>query len=455
MSDLFVPSIDRAAAEGVRVTRVEYPAGPGGPKLTIAQIGQRIREGMADKDVQGWAFDQLIAAGFNGRGEAAGSTRQRAAALLDAVRAVTLYAPDPPNLEMVKSARALLCLRPNLCIRGGDCDDLLVLLGSVLMSVGIPARILKQTFGAADQEHVLVEAQDENGNWFPMDPSTDYPAGQRAMATNEQRIDPTNPADTGSSAPEAEFVGVGALPGSRLDLDASGQLQNIVDIVDQYPYSVPIVPSRPLFTLISGGMRRVAGVKGDCDCTGVGASACACVRRAEEDLGRRPVGATPVGVGAGTRIIYPSDVVNRKNSIDAKVTSVSRDVDACKALKDTDRQAWVDFAAAWRKFYCLNADGQCSQPDYSIWSLGGQMDDLETWDANVYAWQQKLAAATCTLSAPVVAPPIPTAEQKGAGDEIAAVAKAVTSVAIVGIVGLVVWEGLKWLDIIRPSKASK
>lgn len=219
MSD-FAPSINNAARDGVRVVRTEYPVGVAGVKLSLEQIAQRIREGANDKDVQGVAFDALLKAGFNGRGPSAGTAFQRASALLAFVRSTVLYAPDPPGVEHMKSAAAMLCLRPGLCIRGGDCDDNLILLGSLVMGVGIPVKVLKQTFGVGDQEHVLLEAQDDNGLWFPLDPSSDMPAGRKARASSEFRLDPTNPSMIGlTGAPEAEFIGVGAL-GPRFIGDA-------------------------------------------------------------------------------------------------------------------------------------------------------------------------------------------------------------------------------------------
>jgi hypothetical protein len=208
----FAPSIEEEKRAGIRVTRMEYPAGLGGVKLSLEQIAQRIREGALSPKVQGAAADALLKAGFNGRGNDAGSARQRAAALLQFVRSTTLYAPDPPGTEYNKSAEAMLCLRPGLCVRVGDCDDQIVLLGSLLMGVGIPVNVVKQTFGLGDQEHVLLEAVTESG-LFPLDPSSDMPAGTKAPASHEFKLDPSNPSMIGlQGVPEAEFIGVGAHP---------------------------------------------------------------------------------------------------------------------------------------------------------------------------------------------------------------------------------------------------
>ena len=214
MSSGFVPSLQKESGKGFRIVHGAYPDGVAGVKLSLETIAQHIRAGAKSALVQGWAYDQLLACGLKGRdgppplGKA--SNFSKASCLLDAIRKVTIYTADPPNVEMVKSAEAQLCLRPGLCIRGGDCDDQTVLFGAVVMSVGIPARVLKQAFGGLGQEHVLVEFQDDNGSWIPADPSTDLPIGQKYPASEEWTMDPSNPSMIGlHGAPEAEFVGIG------------------------------------------------------------------------------------------------------------------------------------------------------------------------------------------------------------------------------------------------------
>jgi|GEM_PF-2230343 len=212
MSD-FAPSVNDEKAAGVRVTRKPFPAGVAGVRLSLEEIAMRIREGSASPKVMGWAIDQLRACGLDGRSYE--SARAKMQCLLSAVRDATAYVPDPPYAELIKSAEAMLCLAPGLCVRGGDCDDLVVLLGSVLMSVGIPAVVVKQTFGPSDQEHVLIKAQDDMGRWVPLDPSTSMPAGTSAPATSEFTMDPSSPEfATLAGIPEAEFIGIGALPAS-------------------------------------------------------------------------------------------------------------------------------------------------------------------------------------------------------------------------------------------------
>ena len=218
MSSGFAPSLADDAKAGVPVTRKAYP--DNGVPLALKEIAKRIREGGRSSAVQGVAFDILTKAGFTGRGSPAdakqsGSYRERAKALLDWVRQNTLYAQDPPNTEFIKSAEALLCLRPQLCVRIGDCDDMVVLLGSLLMATGIPCKVIKQSFGGSSPEHVLIEAYDEDNRAFPLDPSYDYPAGSKAQgAVSEVRMDPLSNADLGldeKTHPEAEFITVGKL----------------------------------------------------------------------------------------------------------------------------------------------------------------------------------------------------------------------------------------------------
>jgi hypothetical protein len=108
-----------------------------------------------------------------------------------------------------------------------NCDDLVIALGSILMSVGIPARVLKQSYGDSDQEHVLIEAAREDGTWFPLDPSTNLPCGSKAAASKEYRMDPMAPNMAGlSGTPDAQYVGIGSI--LRRTLGAFPALPSVV-----------------------------------------------------------------------------------------------------------------------------------------------------------------------------------------------------------------------------------
>lgn len=204
MSD-FAPGVERARAAGYQINVSAYPEDiEEGIEESLETIAGKIREGRMDPDVRGWAADVLMAAGRPS------SVRDRMAALLEAFRAATMYLPDPLKTEMIVSARTTVCLRPGLCVRGRDCDDGVVMIGSAGLAIGIPIVAVRQYFGPDRQNHVLLEAQDENGQWFAVDPATDLPVGQKVAAWSEERIDPLELVGAGGTA-GYELVTVGGV----------------------------------------------------------------------------------------------------------------------------------------------------------------------------------------------------------------------------------------------------
>lgn len=202
-------------ADGIRVHAAAYPSGDAGVNASINMMAQKMREGRLDSRVRAWGINALAAAGIDGRGDE--SVKQRVQVLLDAFRAQTSYVSDPVGAEHIASTPVTLCLDPKLCVPAEDCDSLALALGSVTLSLGIPTRILKQSFGLAQQEHVLIEVEDEHGNWLPVDPSTNYPVGQSAYAQHEESFDPMqqNSKTTGVSGNEIVSlgrVGIAAAP---------------------------------------------------------------------------------------------------------------------------------------------------------------------------------------------------------------------------------------------------
>jgi hypothetical protein len=204
----FSPSPNNARKQGIRVMRREYPVGVAGVKLSLEEIARRIREGRLDPAVRGWAGDALIKAGRPT------SDYGRMTAITNALREATVFVPDPVGAEYNVSAAGTLCLRPGLCVSATDCDDRLIALGSLLMSIGIPVVVVKQTFGEGDQEHVIAKANaTDEGMWHRIDPSTDHPVGQSHTATHEFELDPMKPNTIGlKGVPDAEYVGIGAPP---------------------------------------------------------------------------------------------------------------------------------------------------------------------------------------------------------------------------------------------------
>jgi hypothetical protein len=201
----FTPGVERAKAAGHKIEVQPYPPGVAGIRLSLEVVARKIRDGRLDPDVRGWAGDVLKAAGNPT------TVRAKAQALLDAFRKQTIYVPDPVGAEYIVSAAGTMCLRPGLCVRARDCDDGVVAMGAALLSQGISVRVIKQNFGPGKQEHVLVVAQDENGAWLAVDPSTSLPVGQRVPAVKEEIIDPMDVVGSAGTS-GAEIVTLGAIP---------------------------------------------------------------------------------------------------------------------------------------------------------------------------------------------------------------------------------------------------
>lgn len=184
--------------------------------MSLNQIAVKIREGGRTPSIRQFAEMVVRQTGVPasqhlGTDEAAGILFQY---VIDNVR----YRPDPLMTEWTQSAAITLCVNgAPMCIPVEDCDGLCVALGSLLLAYGIEVRIVKQTFGMGDQEHVLIEYKTDSGAWIPLDPTPRSPQlqpGQKAVATHEDYIDPTDPSAIGMVAgtPHAEFIGVGRMP---------------------------------------------------------------------------------------------------------------------------------------------------------------------------------------------------------------------------------------------------
>jgi Transglutaminase-like superfamily len=207
-----IPTLEGdARLYGVAVTRVEYPPGIGGVRLSLTEIAKRTYEGSRAPSMK--AFAEFVVRNWAGIPANVQLTNRRAAQiLLDYVRASVRYRPDPPGTEYTQSAAVTLCVPgAPMCIPVEDCDGMVVALATLCAAYGIPVRVIKQFFGGDQQEHVLVSIQDDSGEWLGADPSApDKPVGWKAYAQREDVIDPSDPSSIGLvGAPEAEFIGVG------------------------------------------------------------------------------------------------------------------------------------------------------------------------------------------------------------------------------------------------------
>jgi hypothetical protein len=203
MSDAFQPGPAALVAHGGKFSRAPYNGTTAEQhRQSIALMVEKIREGRFDHRLSGRAGKVLRDAGLDGR-SLRSTIRRQTEAILDHVRKETVYTPDAVGAEVIQGAAATLCIEPGLCLRHGDCDDMVVLLIVLLLCVGISCQIVKEDYGDGIQSHVLVGVRDENGEWFFADPSTNGPLETHRDCKNREWTDPMEGAPV-------EIVGIGS-----------------------------------------------------------------------------------------------------------------------------------------------------------------------------------------------------------------------------------------------------
>lgn len=144
----------------MRVKLSSIPTGDQGTRRTVALISRNIGQGRTTPEVRRLAVALLNQAHVQ-RGDGAAEITT----LFDFVRSRLRYVPDPVDTEFVGDALAVLE------IGGGDCDDLAVLLGSLLESIGHRVRVkISSEYPDQDFSHVYLEVF-HSGEWIPLDPS--------------------------------------------------------------------------------------------------------------------------------------------------------------------------------------------------------------------------------------------------------------------------------------------
>ncbi len=96
--------------------------------------------------------------------------RQEASALFDFVQNQIRYVRDPHQVEALQTPAATLQLK------SGDCDDKTILLAALLLSIGIPVKLIVGGWEKGRYTHVWLRAQ-IRVNWIPMDPTEPRPMG--------------------------------------------------------------------------------------------------------------------------------------------------------------------------------------------------------------------------------------------------------------------------------------
>src|SRR5262245_21549203 len=120
----------------IRVLRV--PKGPRGTMVTAHLIGRLIRDGAKDFYVRQKAIEIFRAYGVQAK-----DRWGEVCSLFDWVRRNVRYTRDIFRVELLHGARRMLELR------AGDCDDMTILLGALLISTGHPVRLVLAGFRPA------------------------------------------------------------------------------------------------------------------------------------------------------------------------------------------------------------------------------------------------------------------------------------------------------------------
>ena len=207
--------------EGVHTIARPHPSGGEGARLSLKEVADRAWKARMSPRLRAWATQVLDKAGVS-----TGGRREKAKAILEAFRKKVPYIADPVMGEFMATPEQTLCLdEGGLCFIGGDCDDMSIGLAAVMMSIGIPAKIV----GASYRDpidvptHVYMAFEDDLKEWVRMDGTTRLPVGQTSPHAREFWLEP------GAEAKEkghGDFVGMSdgmlaghhAAPVSSIDL---------------------------------------------------------------------------------------------------------------------------------------------------------------------------------------------------------------------------------------------
>lgn len=146
----------------------KIPRGYQGTLKTVKHIIKLIKLGAKDFQVRQTAIDILIQREVKPK-DYFGEIK----ALFEWVQQYIRYTKDPFRVEVLHSARRMLELR------AGDCDDMTILLGAMLESVGHPVRLVligPDLLKPRLFTHIYLEAFHQ-GHWISLDATMPYPMG--------------------------------------------------------------------------------------------------------------------------------------------------------------------------------------------------------------------------------------------------------------------------------------
>ena len=158
------------------------PHGRRGTLVTARLIGRLIREGARDFLVRQHAIGVFRCARIAGKDRIG-----EVLALFDWVRRNVRYTRDIFRTELLHTARRMLELR------AGDCDDMTILLGAMLMATGHPVRLVLVGFHPGRPHrysHIYLQVQ-IGSRWIPADATMHFPLGWEPPARWKRVCDVT------------------------------------------------------------------------------------------------------------------------------------------------------------------------------------------------------------------------------------------------------------------------
>jgi len=156
----------RLVTPRIRIVRV--PKGRRGTIVSAGLIANLIREGSRDFYVRQRAIQIFREAGAPPKDRWA-----EVCALFHWVRSNVRYTRDIFRVELLHTARRMLELR------AGDCDDMTILLGAMLVSTGHPVRLALTGFRRKrphSYSHIYLEVN-VLGKWIALDATMNRPIG--------------------------------------------------------------------------------------------------------------------------------------------------------------------------------------------------------------------------------------------------------------------------------------
>lgn len=151
-----------------RVRVLHVPRGTKGTLVTARIIAQLVQDGAKDFYVRQKAIEVFRAYRVKPK-----NRMGEVCALFDFVKRNIRYTRDIFRVELLHSARRMLELR------AGDCDDMTILLGAMLLSTGHPVRLILAGF-RPNRPHVYSHIYPEvnvRGRWIAVDATVDQPIG--------------------------------------------------------------------------------------------------------------------------------------------------------------------------------------------------------------------------------------------------------------------------------------